>query len=83
MQEQVAKAAGGFFEAMRSQPMALALVVSNFALIGYLYYEGSSLNAERKAERELLYQNRREVAVLLARCNWPHSLPLPKDFNEP
>lgn len=82
MQEQVARAAGSFFDAMKSQPLALALVISNFALIGYLYYEGSSLNAERKAERELLYQNRREVAVLLARCHWPDNLPLPKEFTE-
>jgi hypothetical protein len=77
-----AKAANTFFDAMRSQPLALALVVMNFALIGYLYYEGANQNAERKAERELLYQNRREVAVLLARCKWPDGVPFPPEFGK-
>lgn len=78
MQEQVAKAAGSFFDAMKTQPLALALVISNFALIGYLYYEGANTNAQRKGELELLYANRREVALLLARCHWPEGVPLPE-----
>ena len=82
MQEQVAKAAGSFFEVMKTQPMALALVISKFALIGYLYYEGAAANAERKAELQLLYQNRREVALLLARCHWPEGLPFPKELEQ-
>jgi hypothetical protein len=73
--------AGSFVDALKGQPLSLALVAMNLALIGYLYYEGKSLNEERKAERELLYQNRREVAVLLARCKWPDNTPLPPGFD--
>lgn len=78
--EEGAKAAGTFMEALRSQPLSLALVVMNLALIGFLYYEHANLNSERKGELDLLYQNRQEVAVLLAQCHWPEGVPLP-DFS--
>ena len=81
MQEQVAKAAGSFIEVMKAQPLSLALVVMNLALMGYLYYEGMTAAKERGHEFELLYKNRREVSVLLARCNWPAGEPLPKGFD--
>jgi hypothetical protein len=74
-------AANSFMDALRGQPLSLALVVMNLALMGYLYYMGVADNNERKSEREMLYQNRREVAILLARCTWPEGIPLPKDFN--
>ena len=75
--EEVAKATGSFFDALKSQPLSLALVVMNFLLLGYIYYEGVAYNTERKAELDLLYQNRTEVALLLAQCHWPEGVPLP------
>ena len=53
----------------------------NLGLLGYLYYDGMSHNAERKHETDLQYKNRREIALLLSRCNWPEGQVLPKDFN--
>ena len=82
MQEEVARAAGSFFEALKSQPLSLALVVMNFALIGYIYYGSVILNNERHNELQLLYRNRREVAVLLAYCTWPSGQPLPKELGK-
>jgi len=79
--EEGAKAAGGFVEAMKSQPLSLALVLMNLALVGYIYYESVAVNNERHNELQLLYQNRREVAVLLARCHWPEGVPLPEGFD--
>lgn len=76
--EEGAKAAGTFLDIMRSQPLSLALVVMNLALIGFLYYEHANINNERKGELDLLYQNRQEVALLLAQCHWPEGVPLPE-----
>lgn len=75
--EEGAKTARSFFDAMKEQPLALALAIICFALIGYLYFEHAALNSERKGELDLLYQNRQEVALLLAQCHWPEGVPLP------
>jgi hypothetical protein len=56
-------------EALKDQPLSLALVVMNITLLGFLYYVQAAATAERHHETELLYQNRKEVADLLARCS--------------
>ena len=66
--EEAAKAAGGFIEAMKSQPLSLALVVMNIGLLGFLYYSNVQAHAERALETKLLYENRSEVGKLLANC---------------
>lgn len=82
MQEQVARTVGGIVDALKTQPLCLALVLMNAALLGYLYYQGANDVKERKSEFDMLYRNRREVSVLLARCNWPEGQPLPRMFEE-
>ena len=82
MQEQLGRAANSIVDALKTQPLCLSLVLINAALLGYLYYQGMSDTSERKNEFEMLYRNRREVSVLLARCNWPEGQPLPKMFGE-
>lgn len=61
--------AGGFIEALRGQPLSLALVAMNLGLLGFLYYGGVVAHQERQRETELLYQNREFVAKLLAECH--------------
>jgi hypothetical protein len=58
----------GFFAAMKDQPLVLAMVVMNVCLLGFLYYTAAMANADRRHDTDLLYQNRKEVADLLARC---------------
>jgi len=70
MQEQVAKS---FIEAMKDQPLSLALVLMNLGLLGYLYYTSQQAATERHKEMELLYENRREVGELLFKCSPPPS----------
>lgn len=82
MQEQIAKVAGTVVDSLKTQPLCLSLVLINAGLIGFLYYQGMSNNSERKSEFDMLYRNRREVSVLLARCNWPEGQPLPKMFED-
>jgi hypothetical protein len=81
MTHEAGETARSFVDAMKDQPLSLALVVMNLALMGYLYYAAAANNALRKDEQTLLYQNRREVSVLLARCTWPTGTPLPKEFD--
>ena len=68
MFEQGGRAANTFMEAMKSQPLALALCVMNVLLLGFLYYTGVVAHNERHRETELLYENRKFVGDLLARC---------------
>jgi hypothetical protein len=63
-----AEAAKGFIEALKGQPLSLALVVMNMCLLGYLYYAGVVAHDERKTEMQLLYQNRESMAQLLFKC---------------
>ena len=65
MQEQVAKS---FIDAMKGQPLSLALVVMNVMLLGFLYYSGVTATQERHKELEMLYENRKLVAELLYKC---------------
>lgn len=66
--ENGSKAVQSFVEAMKSQPLSLALVVMNFCLLGFLYYSAVVATNERRHELDLLYENRREVGQLLANC---------------
>ena len=58
----------GFFDALKAQPLSLALVVMNLGLLGFLYYTGVEASRERANEMALMYQNRLDVAKLLASC---------------
>ena len=66
--EEGGRAARTFMEAMKEQPLALALVVMNLCLLGFLYYGAVVATNERHLEMMLLYQNRSEMAQLLYQC---------------
>ena len=68
MADQGGRAVNTFFEAMKSEPLALSLCVMNMLLLGFLYYTGVVAHNERHRETELLYENRKFVGDLLARC---------------
>jgi len=58
----------GFFDALKGQPLSLALVLMNLGLLGFLYYTAVEAAKERHVEMQLMYQNRLDVAKLLASC---------------
>ena len=66
--EEGAKAATSFIDALKAQPLSLALVVMNICLLGFLYYSGVVAHTERQLEMKLLYENRSEMAKLLYQC---------------
>jgi len=71
MTEQVGKAAGSFIDAMKGQPLALALVVMNFALIGFVYYQNAAFTTQRSENVKLFIQVQSEVQKLLSQCVIP------------
>lgn len=52
----------------RREPLVLALILMNFALLGLLYWNSVIAERERSMEMQLLYENRKYVGDLLARC---------------
>ena len=54
--------------ALSTQPVILASLVLNLALVGLLYWSAVIAERERGDERRLLYENRKFVGNLLAGC---------------
>lgn len=62
---ETARTALGIF---RGQPLVLALIMMNLALMGLLYWNAVVAEKERERGLELLYDNRKFVGQLLANC---------------
>jgi hypothetical protein len=69
--EEAGKVAGGVIEALKTQPLALALVIMNCALLGLFFYVTSTISKQREREVTMLYADHKEVRDLLARCVVP------------
>jgi hypothetical protein len=72
--------ASGFIEALRREPLSLALVLMNLALLVFFWVLLSTVAAQREREVNLLYADHKEVRDLLAKCVVPSksSLFLPR-----
>jgi hypothetical protein len=69
--EQSAKVAVSFMDAMKAQPLSLALCVMNFALIGFIYLMSTQYNHQRSENVKMIFQIQSEVQKLLAQCVVP------------
>jgi hypothetical protein len=84
---EVGKVASGFMAVMQGQPLALSLVIMNFALIGLLYFQSNSFTNQRQENVKLFLAVQTEVQKLLAQCIVPPpadrrgDLPLPNKEN--
>jgi membrane-anchored glycerophosphoryl diester phosphodiesterase (GDPDase) len=58
----------GIVAALKHQPLVLALVVMNLALLGFLYYEGVAAHNERSEQAKVLAESRSDLAELLVSC---------------
>jgi hypothetical protein len=65
------KAAAGFVDAMKGQPLVLALIVIAFALVGLLYYQSALFNTQRQENVKLFVAMQGEVQKLLSQCIVP------------
>ena len=69
--EEGAKVVGGFMEALKREPLSLALVVMNLALLAFFYVLLTRVADQREREIGLLYADKKEVRELLAQCVVP------------
>lgn len=61
------KSIGGFFDVMRSQPLSLALVVMNLALLGMLW----SISSKSDTQLQMIFTHQDKVQTLLSKCVVP------------
>jgi hypothetical protein len=73
--EEAGKVAGGFLDAMKSQPIMLGLVVLNLAMVVMLYVVIRFAQDQRRTEFEMIFTGQREVQQLLSTCIVPQSVP--------
>lgn len=66
--QEVGKTTRSFMDALKDEPLSLALCAMNLFLLGYLFYEGSSVNEQRKETVNLIVQWQRETDKLMADC---------------
>jgi hypothetical protein len=69
--EEAGKAVGGFIDSMKSQPLALALVVMNICLLAFVFYSNARYSEGRKFAFEQIINQQKEMAQLLSRCIVP------------
>ena len=69
--EETAKLAGGFMDALKREPLSLALVVMNLCLLVFFYVILVRVADQRKEEIGLLYADKKDVRNLLAKCVVP------------
>lgn len=65
------KIAGGVVDSLKAQPLSLALVVMNLALIGFIFMQGTAFNTQRETNVKLFIDVQREVQKLLSQCIIP------------
>ena len=62
------KTARSFMDALKDQPLSLALVVMNFLLVAYLFYSGSSITQQRNETTRMIVAWQKETDTLMANC---------------
>ncbi len=70
--EEASKAVGSFFDSLKTQPLSLALVVLNLALMGLLYLVFTKVDEARQAQMEMIFGAQKDMQVLLSKCVVPN-----------
>ena len=71
MIEGSSKVAVGILDALKREPLSLALVLMNIALLAFFYVLLTSVAKQREREIGLLYADKKEVREMLAKCVVP------------
>jgi hypothetical protein len=66
--EETSKIASGFMIALKDQPLSLALVVMNMALLILVFYTANAEKSSRKYMAELILKQHSETELLLSKC---------------
>ncbi len=70
--EEATKAVGSFMDSMKSQPLSLALVILNVALMFLLYQVYTKADSAREAQMQLIFAAQKDMQVLLSKCVVPN-----------
>jgi hypothetical protein len=73
--EEGVKAAGTFMTIMKEQPLSLALIIMNLALLAFLWFGLKQQSDLRSHDLALYFTQQKESADLLARCIVPPRSP--------
>jgi hypothetical protein len=66
--EEGGKVIGSFMDAMKDQPLGLAMVVTNLTLLGLFFYVINAATSNKAKEFQAIMEQQREVQQLLYRC---------------
>jgi len=66
--EEVARQVGSFMDILRGQPLSLALVVMNFALVAFLFYSNSQVLEQRQSALTQIVDWQQRTDSLMASC---------------
>jgi hypothetical protein len=66
--EQAGKVVGAVIDSLKTQPIALALVVMNCALLALFYVFLTKIYERRDADMQLLYKQNEKVQEMLFNC---------------
>ncbi len=69
--EEGGKAANSFMEAMKSEPLSLALVIMNVCLLVTLWSIYNSAEEYRNKQMEMIFASQKNMQELLAKCVVP------------
>jgi hypothetical protein len=69
--EEAGKVAHSLIDVFKQQPLALALIILSFALIGLLYFQSAAFTQQRRENVALFVQVQKDVQNLLSQCIIP------------
>jgi hypothetical protein len=69
--EETSKHVGSVIDALKNEPLSIALILMNMALLGFFYVLLTTVAAQREKEVGLLYQDKAATRELLAKCVVP------------
>ena len=72
--EEGAKVAGSVVDALRREPLSLALVVMNVILLAFFFYIARQAVLTREREVKMIYENQKSMAEMLTKCIDPGTL---------
>ena len=72
--EEGAKVATSVIDALRKEPLSLALVVMNVILLAFFFYITYQAVNTREREVKMIYENQRHMAEMLTKCVDPDAL---------
>jgi len=81
-----AKVATGFIDALKNQPLLLVLAVTNFATLGFVYFQANTFSSQRQDNIKVFVEQQIEFNKLLSKCividhnksNWRPPFKLPE-----